>query len=89
MKGKIKTSILIDRDLWEAFKVKTSSKQGLRGVSKAVEEALEEGLIEKAVIETLDNMCTKKPRELQVKPVKPNTPTSAGKVISELRAHAA
>lgn len=88
MKGKIKTSIMIDKDIWETFKVKASSKKGLRGISKAVEEALEEELSEKAVIEALENMYTRKPTDLQVKPIKPKIATSAGKVISELRAQA-
>jgi len=88
MKGKIKTSILIDEDIWETFKAKASSKKGLRGISKAVEEALEEELSEKAVTEALENMCTRKPTDLQVKPIKPKTTTSAGKVISEMREQA-
>lgn len=89
MKGKIKTSIMIDEDIWETFKVKASSKKGLKGVSKAVEEALEEELSEKVVTEALENMYSRKPTDLQVNPVKPKTVTSAGKVISELRSQAA
>ena len=89
MKGKIKTSIIIDEDIWETFKVKASSKKGLKGISKAVEEALEEELSEKTVTEALENMHTRKPTDLQVNPIKPKIATSAGKVISELREQAA
>jgi len=82
---KIKTSIMVDENLWKMFKVKASSKMGLKGVSGAVEEALEEELSEKVVAEALERMCSEKSAELEVKPVKPKFATSAGKVISELR----
>jgi hypothetical protein len=88
MRGKIKTSIMIDEDIWETFKVKASSKKGLRGISRAVEEALEEELGEKVVTEALENMHPRRPSDLQVRPVKPKIATSAGKVISELREQA-
>ena len=91
VKGKIKTSIVIDKDLWELFKAKASSKKGLKGVSMAVEEALEDGLSEKVVAEALGKMLSEKGKitELDVKPVKPKTATSAGKAIGELRAQQA
>jgi hypothetical protein len=85
MERKIKTSITIDEDLWKMFKVEASSKRGLKGVSKSVEEALEEELGEKVVAEALEKMCPKMPNNLEVKPVKPKAATSAGKVIRELR----
>jgi hypothetical protein len=88
MRGKIKTSIMIDEDIWETFKVKASSKKGSKGVSRAVEDALEEELSEKVVTEALENMCPRRPSDLEVKPIKPKTATSAGKVISELREQA-
>jgi hypothetical protein len=88
MRGKIKTSIMIDEDIWETFKVKASSKKGLKGISKAVEEALEEELSEKVVTEALESMCPVRPPDLEVKPAKPKIATSAGKVISELREQA-
>jgi hypothetical protein len=88
MKGKIKTSIMIDGGLWEIFKVKASSKKGLKGVSRAVEEALEEELSELVVTEALEKMCSRMSTDLEVKPVKPKIATSAGKVISELREQA-
>ena len=85
MRGKIKTSIMIDEDLWEMFKVKASSKKGLKGVSSAVEEALEEELSEQVATEALEKMRSGRAVDLEVKPVKPKIATSAGKVISELR----
>jgi hypothetical protein len=88
MRGKIKTSIMIDEDIWETFKAKASSRKGLRGISRAVEEALEEELSEKVVTEALENMCPRRPSGLEVKPIKPKIATSAGKVISELREQA-
>jgi hypothetical protein len=88
MKGKIKTSIMVGEDLWKTFKVKASSEKGLRGVSGAVEEALEEELCERVVAEALEKMCSKRSVELEVKAVKPKIATSAGKVISELRGQA-
>lgn len=87
--GKIKTSIMIDADVWGEFKILASSKRGLKGVSEAVEEALEEELSERSVAEALAKMAGKKVRDLQVKPVKPKTVTSAGKTISEMRAKVA
>ncbi|NHV98458.1 MAG: hypothetical protein HA496_02285, partial [Thaumarchaeota archaeon] len=46
MTRKIKTSIVIDGDLWERFKTKVVGEKGLKGLSKAVEEAIEEELCE-------------------------------------------
>jgi metal-responsive CopG/Arc/MetJ family transcriptional regulator len=88
MKRKVKTSILIDEGLWEMFKVKASSKRGLKGVSGAVEDALEEYLSERVVAEALEKMCSRMSTELEVRPVRPKVATSAGKVISELREQA-
>ena len=84
--GKIKTSIMIDSDVWKCSKFKLPLKRGLKGISQAVEEALEEELSEKTVAQTLSNMCTKKTADIQIKPVKPKIPTSAGKIIREMRA---
>jgi len=86
MARKVKTSIMIDADVWEEFKVLASTRRGLKGISEAVEEALEEELSERAVAEALAKMDGKKIRDLQVKPVKPKIATSAGKAIAEMRA---
>jgi len=88
MKGKIKTSVMIDKDLWETFKVRASLKKGLREVSRAVEEALEEELSEQVVAEVLEKMCLGRSADIEVRPIKPKVATSAGRVISELREQA-
>ena len=36
--GKVKTSIVVDRDLWEKFKAKVGVERGLRKLSEAVED---------------------------------------------------
>ena len=74
--------------MWEEFKVLASSKKGLKGSSKVVEEALEEELSDKTVAEALAKMGSRKIRDLQIKPVKAKIATSAGKVIGEMRAQA-
>ena len=88
MTGKIKTSIMIDSEVWEEFKVHASSRKGLKGISKVVEEALKEELGEKTVAEALAKMADKRIRDIQIKPVKAKIATSAGKVIGEMRAQA-
>jgi len=85
---KIKTSVMIDSDVWETFKIQASSKRGMKGISEAVEEALEEELSGETVAEALAKMFTRKTTDIQVNPVKPKIPTSAGKVVSEMRAQA-
>ena len=85
MKGKTKTSITIDEDLWRMFKAKAAEERGLKGVSEAVEESLREELSEKIVAEALEEMCTTELTSLEVKPVKPRVETSAGEVIREMR----
>ena len=89
MKGKTKTSITIDEDLWRTFKAKAAEERGLKGVSEAVEESLREELSEKIVAEALEEMCTTESTALEVKPVKPRVETSAGEVIREMRDQAA
>jgi len=80
----VKTSLLINRELWEEFKLKVGSRVGLRALSRAVEELLEEGVAERVVAEELSKML-KVPAPLEVKPVKPRIPTDAGRAVKELR----
>lgn len=80
----MKTSLLINRELWEEFKLKVGSRVGLRALSRAVEELLEEGVAERVVAEELSKML-KVPAPLEVKPVKPRIPTDAGRAVKELR----
>ena len=89
MKGKTKTSITIDEDLWRMFKAKAAEERGLKGVSEAVEESLREELSEKIVAEALEEMCTTESTALEVRPVKPRVETSAGEVFREMRDQAA
>ncbi|MEM2104474.1 MAG: hypothetical protein QXR63_06050 [Candidatus Bathyarchaeia archaeon] len=85
MTGKIKTSILIDKDLWKKFKLKANVEEGLKGVSKAVEEALEEELSDLTVAKALENMTSETIRTIEVSPIRPKVKTSAGKIVRELR----
>jgi len=84
MGDKVKTSLLINRELWEEFKLKVGSRVGLRALSRAVEELLEEGVAERVVAEELSKML-EVPAPLEVKPVKPKVPTDAGRAVRELR----
>jgi hypothetical protein len=84
MSGKVKTSLFINKELWEEFKLKVGAQAGLRALSKAVEELLEEGVAERVVAEELSKMLAA-PAPLEVKPVKPKVPTDAGRAVRELR----
>ncbi|MCC6003545.1 MAG: hypothetical protein LM590_04320 [Thermofilum sp.] len=42
MSEKVKTSLLINRALWEEFKLKVGGRVGLRALSRAVEETVSE-----------------------------------------------
>ncbi len=85
MGAKIKTSILIDEELWKRFKLKVGAERGMRAMSKAVEEALEDELAETLVLRELEKMSAGMAISLDVKPVKPKVETSAGDVVSEMR----
>ncbi len=86
MKDKIKTSIMIDRELWKEFKSKVGSEKGLRGLSQAVEEAIEDEISDILIIRALEKLL-KCAREipLVISPVKPKVATNAGKAIREMR----
>ncbi|RLG59098.1 MAG: hypothetical protein DRN95_02905 [Candidatus Hydrothermarchaeota archaeon] len=79
--SKIKTSIVIDREVWEAFKKKVALERGLRNISQAIEEAIEDEVVdilfEKAFIDITPI--------IEVKPIKPRVKTNAGKTIREMR----
>ena len=85
MNNKIKTSIMIDRRLWEEFKSRVGGERGLKMLSKAVEEAIEEEVSELLVAEVLSRMLGGEGLPLMVVPVKPKVPTDAGKAVRELR----
>jgi len=50
---KIKTTIVIDRRVWEEFRARIATEYGFKDLSKAVEEALNEGLCDLIVVEML------------------------------------
>ena len=87
MGDKIKTSIMIDRELWEEFKSKIGSEKGLRMLSKAVEEAIEDEIAERLIIKVLEEMLKEYGEEvpLTISPVKPKVITNAGKIVKEMR----
>jgi len=84
MSEKVKTSLFINRALWEEFKLKVGSRVGLRALSRAVEELLEDEVAELVVAEELSKMVEASIL-MKVKPVKPKVPTDASKAIKELR----
>jgi len=84
MGDRVKTSLLVNRELWEEFKLRVSTWVKLRALSRAVEELLEEGVAERVVAEELSKML-KVPAPLEVKPVKPRVPTDARREVRELR----
>jgi hypothetical protein len=85
MVRKKKISIIIDGELWERFKTKIVSEKGLKGLSKAVEEAIEEKLCEDSMIEALEELLGSEKPPLVITPVKPKIQTNAGKTVRELR----
>ncbi len=86
MRDKIKTSIMIDRELWEEFKSKVGSERGLRGLSRAVEEAIEDEVGDILIIRALEKLLEReKEIPLVISPVKPKVATDAGKAIREMR----
>ena len=85
MVDKVKTSIVVDRRLWEEFKLRVGGERGLRMLSRAVEEAIEEEVSELLVVEALSEMLGGREIPLTVVPVKPKVSTDAGRVVRELR----
>ncbi len=83
--NKIKTSIVIDKELWKKFKEKIASKQGLRQLSKAVEEAIEEELVEFIVLRELEQSLSGKEVPSSITPVKPRVKTRAEEIVREMR----
>jgi 16S rRNA C967 or C1407 C5-methylase (RsmB/RsmF family) len=85
MVRKKKISIIIDRDLWERFKTKVENEKGLKELSKAVEEVIEEKICEDLIIEALEEFLSSEKPPLVITPVKPEIQTDAGKTVRELR----
>ena len=83
--GKIKTSIVIDEDLWKKFREKITLERGLRELSKAVEEAIEEELVEEIVLRGLEEELGEITRYTSIEPIKPRVRTRAEEVVREMR----
>ena len=85
MGDKIKTSISVDKKLWERFRSRIGDERGLKKLSQAVEEALEEELSEDLIIEVLERLLGPEKLPLTITPVEPKARTNAGKTVRELR----
>ncbi len=83
--SKVKTSIVVDKELWEKFKEKVISSYGPRCLSKAVEEAIEEELVELIVVREIDASLSKEKIFTTATPVKPRVKTKAEEVVREIR----
>ncbi|BBE42136.1 hypothetical protein NAS2_0747 [Conexivisphaera calida] len=83
----MKISAVVDRELWEEFRSRVAEERGLRGVSRAVEEAVEEGMCDVLVARALEEILRKEGAEppMRISPVRPRTATDAGGSISEMR----
>jgi len=81
--GKIKSTIVIDRELWYKFRARLL-EEGIEEVSSALEELVREELLEDYVSQALGGLLN---GELpgEVKTVKPQVETRAENVVRELR----
>ena len=82
MGEKIKTTIVVDRDLWNKFKAWLLEKS-VDEVSNVIEKLIKEELmlgIDSALIKLIENGLVQ-----VVEPVKPLVRTSAEEVVRELR----
>jgi len=82
MGEKVKTTIVVDRDLWNRFRAKLL-EEGVDEVSGAIEELIKEELmlgIDSALSRLIGNELIQ-----VIEPVKPLTRTSAEEVVRELR----
>ena len=87
MSGKTKTSILVDKELWEKFKAKVSIEKGLRGLSEAVEEVIREELCEEDIVEWLEEQLARGRPPIRIVPVKPRVRTDAAETLRAMREH--
>ncbi len=85
MKDKVKTSIVVDRRLWEEFKSKVAGEKGLKMLSEAIERAIEDELSELLIIEAFEKQLEQRETTLTISPIKPRIQTDAGKIVRELR----
>lgn len=78
---KVKTTIVIDKELWVRFKARTL-EEGVGKVSRVIEEIIREEMLEDYVIASIRELIGREP-PLEVKPVKPIVETEAGRVVRE------
>jgi hypothetical protein len=83
MGDRVKTTIVVDRELWSRFKAKLLER-GVDEVSPAVEELIREELLADMVIDALISMAGGGLVQ-EVKPVRPAVETDAGRAVRELR----
>lgn len=76
---------MVDSELWEEFKSRVGSERGLRALSRAIEEALEEEVSDVLVVKALEKLLGEGEVPLDVTPVKPRVATNAGEAVRELR----
>ena len=74
---KVKTSIYIERTLWELFK-RHAARRGIE-VSKLLEELIKDEIVEYSLDDVLLELAGSKDYELDFKPIKPKEGT-----VSEL-----
>ena len=84
MVERVKTTIIIDRELWNRFKARLL-EEGVEEVSRAIEEFIREELSEDYVAEVIRGLLGGVEPPLEVKLVKPLVETDAGRVVRELR----
>jgi hypothetical protein len=85
---RVKTTIVIDRELWSRFKARLL-EEGVEEVSRVIEEFIREGLSEDYVAEAIRGLLGGVEPPLEVKPVKPLVETDAGRAVRELRSERA
>ncbi len=84
MADRVKTTIVIDRELWSRFKARLL-EEGVEEVSRAIEEFIREELSEDYVAEAIRGLLGDVEPPLEVKLVKPLVETDAGRAVRELR----
>jgi len=83
MSGKIKTSIVIDRELWYKFRARLL-EEGIEEVSGVLEELVREELLEDYVSQSLEEMLDGELPE-EVRPVRSLVETRAESIVRALR----
>ena len=84
---KVKTTIMIDKKVWEEFRLKVNEDRGIRELSRAIEEALEDEAPSLLITQALNEIIGETRIIEEVKTIEPLKPTDAGKTIREMRSH--